>query len=144
MSRRRQRQKPISNINVVPYLDVLLVLLVIFMITTPLFSQGVIDLPSVGEQGMPGAEDVALEVYYEKRDRNPYRLKDHKAGSETVQLSLHELLRELKKKEVLYKNPTIILSAQKELSYEEVIGLLGNLRDAGYGNINLAVENPGQ
>ena len=51
---RRRRAKLISDINVVPYLDVMLVLLVIFMITAPLFNQGVVDLPSVGENADVG------------------------------------------------------------------------------------------
>ena len=49
---RKRRRQPISNINVVPYLDVMLVLLVIFMITAPLFNQGVVDIPSVGDKAL--------------------------------------------------------------------------------------------
>ena len=143
--RHRRSHKPISNINVVPYLDVLLVLLVIFMITTPLFSQGVIDLPKVGDTPLPTAEEAALEILYEERASNPYRVKDYRAdGDETSQLSEDELLSELNKKKILYENPYIIISAEGTLAYENVIALLGKLRDAGYDNIALAAENPQQ
>ena len=141
----RRRRQPISNINVVPYLDVLLVLLVIFMITTPLFNQGVLDLPKVGDRALPGAEAAALEILYEQKAANPYRLKDHKdGGSETAQLSLEGLIAELNKKKILYEEPYIIISAAGVLSYQEVVTLLGELRDAGYDNLALSVENPGQ
>lgn len=142
---RHRRRQPISNINVVPYLDVLLVLLVIFMITTPLFNQGVVDLPSVGENPLPSAKDAALEIAYEDTDNNPYRLIDHKDNDRTTaQLNADELLAELRKKDVLYESSYIIISAEKTLPYEDVIKLLGRLRDAGYDNIALAAQSDGQ
>lgn len=143
--RHRRSHKPISNINVVPYLDVLLVLLVIFMITTPLFSQGVVDLPTVGDTPLPTAEEATLEIMYEEKAVNPYRVKDYRAdGEETAQLSEEELINELNKKKILYEKPYIIISAEGVLAYKDVIALLGRLRDAGYDNIALAVENPQQ
>ena len=142
--RHQRRHKPISNINVVPYLDVLLVLLVIFMITAPLFNQGVIDLPKVGARALPEAQKAALEILYEQKAVNPYRLKDHKNGGETPQLSVQELLTELEKKKILYEEPYIIISAEGALPYKEVIKLLGELRDAGYDDIALSAENVGK
>lgn len=144
MRHRRQSRRPISSINVVPYLDVLLVLLVIFMITTPLFSQGVIDLPEVGDTPLPAAEETALEVLYEQKADNPYRLKDHHDGDESAALSLQELIAELNKKKILYPKSYVIISAEGSLSYENVIQLLGALRDAGFENIALAAENARQ
>ncbi|MCH9705887.1 MAG: biopolymer transporter ExbD [Proteobacteria bacterium] len=142
---RRRHRQPISNINVVPYLDVLLVLLVIFMITTPLFNQGVIDLPTVGEQPLPTAQEAALEVIYEEKANNPYSLIDHKSGAEqTPPLSLEELITELDKKAILYEKPYIIISAEGVLPYKDVIKLLGELRDVGYDNIALTAENNAQ
>ena len=131
---RHRRRQPISNINVVPYLDVMLVLLVIFMITTPLFNQGVVDIPSVGKEPLPTAEHAKLEVVYEETAKNPYRLIDHKESTETSQLNIAELRAELGKKTVLYDKAetTIIISADKALTYEKVMKLLGELRDEGY------------
>ena len=54
MARIRNRRKPVSEMNVVPYIDVMLVLLVIFMVTAPMLNQGVkVDLPKVSNQGRP-------------------------------------------------------------------------------------------
>ncbi len=61
---KRRRTNLISSINVVPYLDVMLVLLVIFMITAPLLNQGVIDLPSVGEKALSEGQGDALLINY--------------------------------------------------------------------------------
>lgn len=141
---KRRSHRPISAINVVPFLDVLLVLLVVFMITTPLLNQGVVELPSVGEKALPSAEATALEVAYDNTTKNPYRLIDHNEGSESVRLGLPELLAELRKKHILYEQPTIIISAEKNLLYKDVFNLVGALRDAGYDKIALAAtsENP--
>lgn len=135
---RRARHRPISNINVIPYLDVLLVLLVIFMITTPLLNQGVVDLPSVGDNPLPSAEATALEIAYDQTTKNPYRLLDHKEGSESTRLTIDELLDELRKKHILYNQPTLIISAEKNLLYQDVFRLIGALRDAGYNKIALS------
>lgn len=143
MSRRRRRP-PLSHINIVPYLDVLLVLLMIFMITTPLFSQGVIDLPQVGERPLPSAQEATLEILYERRAATPFILKDHKGDTETAPLSADTLMAELDRKKILYEKPYIIVSAEGALQYKEVIALLGRLRDAGYDNIALAAENAEQ
>ena len=139
---KRWRRRPISSINVVPYLDVLLVLLVIFMITAPLFNQGVIDLPTVGKEALPQAKESTLEIRYQNRNQMPYRLVDHREGVESPRLSQDELMTELGKKEVLYgKTQYIIIAAEGGLSYRNVIELLGVLRDAGYTNIALAAKN---
>lgn len=61
--RKNQRRQPMASINVVPYIDVMLVLLVIFMITTPLLSQGVqVDLPQASAKPMEASEEEPLIV----------------------------------------------------------------------------------
>ena len=94
---RRRKNRPISNINVVPYLDVMLVLLVIFMITAPLFNQGVVDLPSVGDAPLSEQKSGALEVVYE--DEGRYRLIDHDNSIESDSMDLSALLQALKTKQ---------------------------------------------
>ena len=141
--RHRSRRQPISNINIVPYLDVLLVLLVIFMITAPLFNQGVIDLPKVGEKPLPTAQQVPLEIEFRQNEDAPYRLIDHKQGDKSPDLQRDELLEELAKKRILLgdDNPQLIISAEGRLAYEEVMSLFGALHDAGYTKIALSAVN---
>lgn len=140
--KRHRRRRPISDINVVPYLDVLLVLLVIFMVTAPLFNQGAVDVPGFGENPLPAAE-VGLVIEYKSAD-DGYRLIDHKYGGDFSGLSFDELLEKLQQKEILYGSedgpPKILLSADRNLVYEEVTELLGKLHEAGYTNTSLGVQ----
>ena len=142
----KKRRRPISDINVVPYLDVMLVLLVIFMITAPLFNQGVVNLPSVDDQPLPQHKAGALEIKYSPSGENRFQLINHKHGSETPQLSLEELMQELDDVKLL--NPdapiTVVISADENLSYKEVISLLGLLRDKQSVSIGLNIKNSGR
>lgn len=141
---RRHRRQPISNINVVPYLDVLLVLLVIFMITAPLFNQGVVELPKAGEKALPTAKKAALEIIYQEATTHPYTLIDHTENEETPKLSEEQLMEELGTRSVLYDKPEdthVIISAEGTLPYKDVIRLFGLLYDEGYKNIALAAQS---
>ena len=126
----KKRRRPISDINVVPYLDVMLVLLVIFMITAPLFNQGVVNLPSVSDKPLPPTQKGALEIVYKQFGENNFQLIDRENGRETPQLSLEELMRELGDEKLLSPDApiTVVISADENLSYKEVISLLGQLR----------------
>ena len=69
--RQRIRKKPMSEINVVPYIDVMLVLLIIFMITTPLLSQGVkVDLPQAPSAPLPPNEKEPVIINVDKNGKN--------------------------------------------------------------------------
>ena len=135
----KKRRHPISNINVVPYLDVMLVLLVIFMITAPLFNQGAVDLPSVEEAGSRNPD--ALEIIYTTSAVNPYRVIDHESGKESVKLNMDGLLDILGQKKILRPDVPIAISADSESRYEEVITLLDKLRSEGYATVGLVVQS---
>ena len=135
----KKRRQPISNINVVPYLDVMLVLLVIFMITAPLFNQGAVDLPSVEEAGSRNPD--ALEIIYTTSAVNPYRVIDHESGKETVKLNMDDLLDILGQKKILRPGVPIAISADNESKYEDVITLLDKLRSEGYATVGLVVQS---
>ena len=76
MSNKRSSLQPMSSINVVPYIDVMLVLLVIFMITAPLMNPGQVDLPSIGKSSTPPASP--LEVIIKKDDVKPKIIQEIK------------------------------------------------------------------
>ena len=137
----RKKHAPISDINVVPYLDVMLVLLVIFMITAPLFNQGVVDLPSVGDTQTGEQPQEALEITYEPSGENQFTLIDHSRDFESPKMNLTELMIELSGEQILRPDVPIIISADGALQYKEVIELLGRLQDEGFADIGLAVKN---
>ena len=133
---RKRRRSPISSINVVPYLDVMLVLLVIFMITAPLFNQGAVDLPQVGDKPPPAQKEGALEIIYHPHggDR-PYQLYDHDNDTETARLDAGELLQELEAEiKTLGRAAPIVISADSELQYGDITELLGMLYDHDWGD----------
>ena len=140
----KKRRRPISDINVVPYLDVMLVLLVIFMITAPLFNQGVVDSPSVGNTPLTPREANALEIVYfpsgEGEGEKRFQLINHKHGSETPQLSLEELMQELKLEQHLRPNAPVAIAADPESLHGDVFDLLGQLRDQGFERIGFVAK----
>ncbi len=137
----KRRRAPISNINVVPYLDVMLVLLVIFMITAPLFNQGVVDLPSAGKSPLNEQKAGALEIIYEPSGTNRFRLIDHELGEESERLNLTELMDKLGAERILRPNAPVAVSADGALQYKEITELIGRLRDEGFAQIGLVVKN---
>ena len=141
---RKRRRQPISNINVVPYLDVMLVLLVIFMITAPLFNQGVVELPSVGDHALSEQPDNALAIVYDSSSANPFRLIDHDRDSvESELLSLPELIGKLEGEKLLRPDAPVVIQADGNLQYREVIELVGKLQDLGF-NVALMVKTGDQ
>ena len=142
---RKRRRQPISNINVVPYLDVMLVLLVIFMITAPLFNQGVVDIPSVGDKALSAQPDNALEIVYDSSGANPFRLIDHDLdGAESELLSLPELMDKLETEKVVRPDAPVVIQADGNLRHREVVELMGKLSEVGFSKVTFKVKTGGQ
>ncbi|NLF55728.1 MAG: ExbD/TolR family protein [Thauera phenolivorans] len=130
------RQRRLMNqINVVPYIDVMLVLLVIFMVTAPMVQPGTIDVPSAGVSASPPAEAMVLEI---KAD-----------GAMSIRASSNAAPRPLADREfqgvledALAKNPEqpFLVAASKELQYQKVIDVLEAAREAGVRKISLQTQ----
>ena len=133
MHSRRTAHRPLSQINVVPYIDVMLVLLVIFMVTAPMMNPGQIDLPSVGKSATPAAAPLEVMV---KKDATLV-LRDHARGGAERPVSQDELTAMLKQK--LLKNPeqAVVISADKKIRYEEVIKVMDMLQQQSVKKVGL-------
>ena len=143
MSRLRRAGAPISQINVVPYLDVMLVLLVIFMVTAPLFNRGIVELPSIGEATASPQPSGALQIEYAANKR--FAFIDYEAGIEESDLSVKDVIARLAGALRLRGEDTpVIVSADKNLLYGDVTELLGELKAAGFTKVGLEVENSGR
>ncbi|NMG77155.1 protein TolR [Aromatoleum diolicum] len=130
------RQRRLMNqINVVPYIDVMLVLLVIFMVTAPMIQTGSVDLPTVGGVPQPPAEAMLVVV---KQDGS-LALKATSGASEQS-MSNSELLRELRR--AVERNPLqpVVIAADKRVSYEKVMDTLNGLRQAGIQKVGLQTQ----
>ena len=134
MPRLHSKRGPMHEINVVPYVDVMLVLLVIFMVTAPLVTPGVIDLPSVGKAGQPKV--VPLEVIVTEERKVSVRQRDP-AGRI---VSEREVARGELASMVKDPNTPVLVAGDKNVRYEAVLQVMDELRSAGVRSIGLQVK----
>jgi biopolymer transport protein TolR len=133
---RRTSHRPLSQINVVPYIDVMLVLLIIFMVTAPMMNPGQIDLPSVGKTLAPPVAPIEVMI---KKDTT-LALRDHSQGGVEFPVSREELAATLIQK--LTKNPeqSVVISADKNVRYEEVINVMDMLQQQHVKKVGLLTQ----
>jgi biopolymer transport protein TolR len=130
-------RKSINQINVVPYIDVMLVLLVIFMITAPLINPGVVDLPRVG---MKLAAPVASLTVSLDADHSLW-LKE--GSTVRLRVSRAELLARVRERQAKDPELPVVIAADRSLRYEEVIGILDLLQRNGVRKVGLSLKQQG-
>jgi biopolymer transport protein TolR len=139
MARRRQLRKPMSQINVVPYIDVMLVLLIIFMITAPLLTQGVkVDLPQAAAEPLPPEAEDPLVVsvtaagdYYIDVGAD----REQAVDAETLQLRVAAVLRN-------QPRTPIMVRGDRNVDYGRVVDAMVLLQAAGAPSVGLVTESP--
>ena len=136
---KRRRKKPMSEINVVPYIDVMLVLLVIFMVTTPLLTQGVaVELPQASSQPVPDLNKEPLIVTVDI-DGNYYV----SIGDEQDKPINHELLVQRVAAVMQYKPGTpVLVRGDAQVSYGKVVTAMSLIQKAGAPSVGLLTEQP--
>ncbi len=140
MISRRSALRPMADINVVPYIDVMLVLLVIFMITAPLMNPGQIELPSVGKSLAPPI--APLEVIIKKD--GALALRDLSKAGQEQSVSREELIALLKQKQAQNPEQPVVISADKNVRYEEVIKVMDVLQQQQIKKVGLLAQTRGQ
>ena len=141
MARQRIRKKPMAEINVVPYIDVMLVMLVIFMITAPLLTQGVkVDLPEAAAEPMDDQDNEPLVVsvdaggnLYLNVGESP---EDVITEDDLVRMVAAVLRREPRK--------SVLVRGDHAVDYGAVITAMVLLQQAGVPNVGLVTEPPEQ
>ncbi len=137
MQTRRSGLRPMSDINVVPYIDVMLVLLVIFMITAPLMNPGQIDLPSIGKAAAPPV--APLEVIIHKDASLALRDLSGDDGEQNV--SRAKLITLLRQKQARNADQPVVISADKNVRYEEVIKIMDMLQQQKIKKVGLLAQS---
>ena len=135
-----KRRKPMAEINVVPYIDVMLVLLVIFMVAAPLLVQGIqIEVPKTHSGPLELDDDEPALVVSIDADGNYFI----NVGAEAESVPL-ELIADRASK-ILTANPDIkvLVEGDENIAYGNVVRLMGILQTAGAVNIGLITEPPG-
>jgi len=133
---RRSDKRLMNEINVVPYIDVMLVLLVIFMVTAPLMNPGQIDLPSVSKSLAPSP--APLEVIIKKD--NTLALRDHARGGLESRVSREELIAILKARQGSKTDQAVVISADKNVRYEAVIKVMDVLQQQHIQKVGLLTQ----
>ncbi len=135
MASYRKKKKMMSEINVVPYIDVMLVLLIIFMVTAPLLSTGVtVNLPKAASAPIPPAEEEPFVVTVDAQGQ--YYLNDEQHAISTPA----EI--ELKARAVLIRNPNLpfLVRGDGEAKYSFVVGAMVLLQKAGVDSVGLVTD----
>jgi biopolymer transport protein TolR len=126
-----RRRQPVSQINVVPYIDVMLVLLVIFMITAPLVAPGEIQLPSVGSKLTQPQDPIFVNL---EKDKS-ISVED-KQNKRKVNVSLDTVASQVQILVGAGERP-VVISADKGAQYDNVIAILDRLQLAGIKRVGL-------
>ncbi len=132
----RRPRKQMNQINVVPYIDVMLVLLIIFMITAPMINPGQIDLPQVGQSLK--APVAPLEVMI-KADKT-LMLRDREKSGMAVVVTRPELIQAIKEKQALNPDQPVVIAADKSVRYEEVLKVMDILQQNQVKRVGLLAQ----
>ena len=129
----RRPRKPINQINVVPYIDVMLVLLVIFMITAPLIAPGEIELPSVGSKLTPAVNALKIRL---NPDKSIVLTDESVKDFRPVRVSRDTLVQQVVAIQAGREQP-VVIDADKGSRYEDVIAILDQLQQGGVKRVGL-------
>jgi len=128
-----------NQINVVPYIDVMLVLLVIFMATAPMIQTGSIDLPSIGKTSQPPLAPLEVVVHAD----TSMALRDRAQGGAEQAVSRAELAVRLKQAQAKNPQQAVLIAADKSVKYEIVLNIMDELQRNQVAKIGLLVQ-PGR
>ena len=133
-----------NQINVVPYVDVMLVLLVIFMVTAPLVTTGVVDLPSVGKSAQPPAAPLEVVI---KADGS-LMLRERVGGQSGAaagqmqerRVTTAELVGALRERQAKSPDQPVVIAGDKDVRYEAVLKVMDELQKANIRRVGLLVK----
>ena len=133
VSSRGRGRRTINEINMVPFIDVMLVLLIIFMVTAPMISPSVIDLPSVGKAAKQPDQVIQIVV---QKDDSLEMVND----SKTLKINLDSLANSVQLAQTGQKNSAVVISADRNVKYETVVKVMDTLQRAGIQRVGLSVQ----
>ena len=136
MIERRNTRRQMNQINVVPYIDVMLVLLVIFMITAPLINPGVIELPQIGKSLAPPLAPLEVGIKANKT----LLLRDRSTSQSERVVSQEELIQAIKSKQSKNPDQPVVIAADKNVRYEEVLKVMDVLQQNQVKKIGLLAK----
>ena len=131
------RRRTISEINMVPFIDVMLVLLIIFMVTAPLITTGVVDLPSVGKSRQRPDHVIELVVGADEK------LRVRVDGKDGDPLALRNVAAKVAELQAGDANTPVVISADRNVKYDAVVKVMDTLQKSGVQRVGLSVKSTG-
>ena len=132
-----RRRRSMSEINMVPFIDVMLVLLIIFMVSAPLITTGVVDLPSVGKARQRAQHVIEIVVATDER------LKVRVDQGDASVVGLGQLAARVKNLQAGNADTPVVISADRNVKYEQVVKVMDALQRAGVQRVGLSVKQAG-
>ncbi|MHB1187795.1 protein TolR [Thiobacillus sp.] len=126
-------RKQIAQINVVPMIDVMLVLLVIFMVTAPFINPAQVELPSVGKTSQPPAQPLEIVI----KESGEYVLKNRAVSGDERVVEKSALAAEIAALHRALPDQPVVIAADKNVRYEEVMNTMTLLQNAQITRIGL-------
>jgi len=133
-ARHGTRRRSMNEINMVPFIDVMLVLLIIFMVSAPLITTGVVDLPSVGAAKRQPDHVIEIQV------AGDGQLKLRVDGGDSQRISLKDIAARVKSAQGGSANAPVVIAGDKSVKYESVVQVMDTLQKAGVQRVGLAVK----
>ncbi len=133
VAHRGRGRRAVNEINMVPFIDVMLMLLIIFMVTAPMITPSLIDLPSVGKANKQ--PDKVLQVVIQK-DESLELVNDGK----TSKLMIGGVAEAVKNAQGAEGNTAVVISADRNVKYENVVKVMDTLQRAGIARVGLSVQ----
>ena len=136
VAHRGRGRRAVNEINMVPFIDVMLVLLIIFMVTAPMITPSLIDLPSVGKANKQ--PDKVLQVVIQKDES-----LELVADGQTRKLMLGGVAEAVKNAQGSEGSTAVVISADRNVKYENVVKVMDTLQRAGIQRVGLSVKQSG-
>jgi len=136
----RSTNRLMNEINVVPYIDVMLVLLVIFMVTAPLINPGQIELPQIGKSSSPPVAPLEVSIH---TDRTLW-LQDRSQRGTERKVTRDELIQAIRQKQARNPEQAVVIAADKDVRYEAVLEVMDMLQQNQVKKVGLLAKPRGQ
>ena len=136
----RNRRRAMAQMNVVPSIDVMLVLLVIFLVAAPMMQPGVVNLPQVGKAESAPASPLEITI----SAAGDYSLRDPQDKRTEARLGLAELIGKVKQSLAGDSNRPVVISADKSVRYEKVMLVMDRLQREQVARVGLLVKPQGK
>ena len=125
-----------NQINVVPYIDVMLVLLVIFMVTAPMITPGQVELPQIDKASAPPVQPLEVSI----RTDNTLWLRDRARGSADRRVTRDELVQAIREKQAQNREQAVVIAADRDVRYAAVLEVMDMLQQNQVHKVGLLAK----